>query len=103
MTLATTEEGFLLDWQSWNETVAAELAAREAIQLSEAHWEVIYCIRNFYARYDYLPDMRIFVKALRLELGEEKGNTPYLYRLFREAPLKLACKIGGLPKPSSCI
>jgi len=36
-------------------------------------------------------------------LGEEKGNSRYLQRLFPDGPLKYACKFGGLPKPPTCL
>jgi len=43
------------------------------------------------------------VKAMALKLGEDKGNSRYLYRLFPEGPAKQATKIAGLPKPAKCI
>lgn len=101
--LETTEAGFLVDPNAWNEEVARLFAAQEGIVLSKAHWEIIYFIRAYYRRFNHLPNARLFTKAIRKELGDEKGNTRYLYRLFPDGPLKMACKIGGLPKPASCI
>lgn len=101
--IRTTDQGFLLDPTDWDEAVAAMLAARIPIQLTEAHWEIIRFIRGYYFSYRHLPNMRMFVKAVQKSLGEEKGNSRYLHRLFPENPLKLVCLIGGLPKPPSCI
>jgi tRNA 2-thiouridine synthesizing protein E len=36
-------------------------------------------------------------------LGEDKGNSLYLYTLFPKGPAKQATKIAGLPKPARCI
>ena len=101
--IQTTEHGFLLDVTAWNERGACALAATTAIELTEAHWEIVHYVRGYYLRYRHLPNARMFVKAIEKGLGEEKGNSRYLYRLFPESPLKQACLIAGLPKPPSCI
>ena len=101
--VATTDDGFLLDTSDWDEAVAAVLAADAAIELTDAHWEIIRFIQDYYRRYRHLPNMRMFVKAIQKTLGDDKGNSRYLYRLFPAGPLKQACRIGGLPKPPSCI
>ncbi len=98
-----TEDGFLCDYQDWNEAVATALAACEGIVLTDAHWEIIRFIRTYYLRVQHLPNMRMFVKAVGQTLGEEKGNSRYLHRLFPKGPLKYACKLAGLPKPPNCI
>jgi tRNA 2-thiouridine synthesizing protein E len=47
--------------------------------------------------------MRILVKHVRSQLGEEKGNSIYLMQLFPGSPAKLASKLAGLPKPDNCL
>lgn len=101
--LDTTNSGFLVDPDDWSELVAEVLAAADSIELTEAHWEIVHFIRAYYRRYKHLPNQRVFTQAVRKQLGEEKGNSRYLYRLFPDGPLKYACRIGGLPKPTSCI
>ena len=44
------DEGYLLTLDRWNEPVAVELASRDNIKLTEAHWEIIWLIRRFYQR-----------------------------------------------------
>jgi tRNA 2-thiouridine synthesizing protein E len=101
--LATTEQGFLLDVADWDETVAAHLAELNQIALSEAHWEIIRFMREYYFTYKHLPNARMFSKAITKHLGEDKGNSRYLQRLFPDGPLKYACKLAGLPKPPTCL
>jgi len=101
--LATTEQGFLLDMNQWDTQVAECLANIENIELTAAHWEILRFIRHFYQEYHYLPNARVFSKAIKHELGTEKANSRYLLKLFPEGPLKYACKIAGLPKPPSCL
>lgn len=98
-----TEAGFLVDREAWNPEVGTALASAAGIELSDAHWEIIDFIRDYYRRFNHLPNNRVFVKAVRQALGEAKGNSRYLYSLFPDGPLKFACRIGGLPKPTSCI
>lgn len=101
--LETTESGFLVDVAAWNEEVAAALAARASIELTEAHWEIVRFIRAYYLKFHHLPNNRLFVKAVQKEFGDEKGNSRYLHRLFPDSAVKYACLIAGLPKPPGCI
>jgi tRNA 2-thiouridine synthesizing protein E len=102
-TLARTDQGFLVDASDWDEAVAEKLAEAERIELSPAHWEIIRFIRNYYLEFKHLPNARVFTKAVAKALGEEKGNSRYLHRLFPDGPLKYACKLAGLPKPPTCM
>lgn len=102
LNLETNEQGFLVNWSEWSEQVAGQLAQRDNIRLTEQHWEIILFIRAYYEQYQHLPNMRSFTKAIANTLGQDKGNSRYLHRLFPDGPLKLACKLAGLPKPPTC-
>lgn len=101
--IATTDQGFLQDLQDWDESVAAELARLEHIELTGAHWEVLWAIRDYYLAYKHLPNARGFAKIIAKALGEDKGKSRYLQVLFPQGPLKFACKLAGLPKPPTCL
>lgn len=101
--LKTTDEGFLCNLNDWNEKVARKIAEMDRIFLDDSHWEIIYFIRHYYQKFKHLPNSRVFTKAIRMELGEDKGNSRYLHRLFPDGPLKYSCKIAGLPKPPTCL
>lgn len=101
--IATDAQGYLKNSREWVEALAPLLAAQEGIQLTDAHWEVIRLIREFYQQFNTSPAIRILVKAMLQRYGEEKGNSRYLYRLFPKGPAKQATKIAGLPKPVHCI
>lgn len=102
-TIETTKEGFIVNLNDWNESAAHEIATLNDIEISDAHWEIILFIRNYYLTFKHLPNARVFTKAIKKELGEEKGNSRYLHRLFPQGPLKYACKVAGLPKPPTCL
>ncbi len=101
---ARNNEGFLEDASRWNPEVADEIASESDISLSENHWEIIKFLRTFYAEHEMSPPSnRLFVKAVREALGDEKGNSIYLMQLFPGTPAKTACRIAGLPRPTNCL
>lgn len=99
----TDKDGFLLDINDWNPEVASELAAAENITLSEAHWEVVHALQDFYREFDLSPAMRPLTRYLKEKLGPEKSTSIYLMTLFPGSPAKLAAKIAGLPRPENCL
>jgi tRNA 2-thiouridine synthesizing protein E len=101
--LEVDEEGYLIDLSQWDKEVGEELAKTENVEMTEAHWEVIDFLREYYDEYQIAPAVRVLTKAIGKKLGKEKGNSKYLYELFPYGPAKQACKIAGLPKPTGCI
>lgn len=97
------EEGYLVNLDDWNEAVATELARREGVELTAAHWEIIQVLRSFYQNFEHAPAMRPLVKAVTQALGPDKGKSIYLMKLFPDSPAKLGAKIAGLPKPTNCL
>jgi tRNA 2-thiouridine synthesizing protein E len=102
-TIETDKQGYLLDHALWSKELAPVLAKQENIALTEQHWEVINFVRDFYLEYNTSPAIRMLVKAMAKALGEDKGNSIDLYKLFPKGPAKQATKIAGLPKPARCI
>ena len=103
MSLKVDKEGFLVSLDDWNEQAAETLAAAENITLTEEHWAVIKLLRQFYQEFELSPAMRPLVKYIGQHLGEDKGKSIYLMKLFPGSPAKLASKIAGLPKPDNCL
>ncbi|MEO5349207.1 MAG: TusE/DsrC/DsvC family sulfur relay protein [Magnetococcus sp. YQC-3] len=99
----TDEDGYLINLSDWSEDVAKHLADTEAVEMSDAHWEVVNFLREYYDEYKIAPMIRILTKAIGKKLGKDKGNTKYLYDLYPGGPAKQACKIAGLPKPTGCV
>ncbi len=97
------EEGYVTDIGGWNAELAELIAEGENIEMNDDAWEVVNFLRTYYEEYQIVPALRVLIKAIRRKLGEDKGNSKYLYELFPHGPAKQACKIAGLPKPTSCI
>ena len=96
-------EGYLLDPLQWNETLSTEIAQKEGLSLSEAHWQILNALRQFYQQYATLPTMRALLNYLRHELNLQDIDSADLYALFPKGPILQGTKIAGLPKPKHCI
>lgn len=100
---ARTKDGFLLDASAWNESMAQALLKATPIRVDERHLEIIRFIRGYHASYRHLPNNRMFIKAVQVSLGPEKGASQYLNLLFDGNPVRNACLAAGLPKPPGCL
>jgi len=96
VTLDLDDEGYMTNHGQWNREVAAALAKEEGIELSPAHWKVLEFIGRDFREKGVVPGMRRMNKI---------GGIPTkdLYSLFPNGPIKKAAKIGGYPKPVSCV
>lgn len=101
--IPTDKQGYLMDHLLWQVELGLVMAKNDEFELTEAHWEVINFVRQFYLTYNTSPAIRALTKAMKAEFGEAKASSRYLYKLFPEGPAKQATKYAGLPKPARCI
>ena len=97
------ENGHLQDFSCWDKSIGESLAKHDNLLLSSEHWQIINLMRDIYLQTETSPPMRLFIKAIRSKISEESANSRYLYRLFPDGPVRLACKYAGLPKPKHCM
>ena len=97
-TVETTETGFLVNTEDWNENVAHKLAEVEGITLGEKHWDLIKYLRDEYINNNSnQPNNRSILKAMS-EAWATKADSKSLYELFPGNPSKQAGQIAGLPE-----
>ncbi len=85
------EDGFLRDPAYWSEDLAEHLANLiDGIRLTEAHWQIIYFVRDRSLRLGAIPPMRIICRQLGTERDAVKGLFGGCLNLWR---------IAGLPNP----
>ena len=101
--IALDKEGYLVRLEDWSPAVAALLAARKGLVLTEQHWEIIHFLRAYYLEFGNSPNVRSLIKIIAKKLGVEKGTRKYLYDLFPLGPSRQGCRIAGLPRPNDCI
>jgi tRNA 2-thiouridine synthesizing protein E len=90
------EEGFMTEYDEWNEDIAAALAANIDIELGESHWQVIKFLREDYKAQGETPMLRRVSNV---------GGVPTkeLFQLFPKKPAKKMSYIAGVPKPHGCV
>jgi tRNA 2-thiouridine synthesizing protein E len=86
------EEGYLADFEDWNEKAACYLAETEGVEeLTDDRMEIIKFLRDYYRQFNHFP----ILGAVCRNVHQEKEC---MHHRFID-PLK-AWKIAGLPKPS---
>lgn len=97
--IETTEDGFLVNPEDWNEEVAKALAGSDGLELTERHWDVVNYLRDeFFNNNGNQPNNRVMAKAMSDKWPGEKVNAKTLFDLFPGTPSKQAGRIGGLPE-----
>lgn len=90
------EEGYLLDSNQWDESIADAIALEESVgPLTDEHMKLI----------RYLREQQTKGVALTIRGIGKSGvvTIKEFYELFPGGPLKKASKIAGIPKPVGCI
>ena len=91
------DEGFMTEYDEWNEEIGRELAAMIGIdEMTEEHWAVIRFLRSDFAQEGETATLRRVSTV---------GGVPtkQLFALFPKKPAKKMSYIAGLPKPKGCV
>ncbi len=95
----TDAEGYLINPDDWNESVAEQLATGEGLRLFDEHWRVLKFMRDYYDAHQVAADARFTIKFLADEMGYGKEARNYLFQLFPYGYVQQACKISGMKRP----
>jgi dissimilatory sulfite reductase related protein len=95
ITVDIDEEGYFINPAQWTREIAAEIACEEGIVLTGQHYAIIEYLRNRFISGDIL--------SIRSVNHSGIIDVKTFYLLFPPSPLKKAAKIGGMPKPTSCV
>lgn len=95
-TFDVDDEGFILYGKDWTPEVGEAIAAQLSIKLTPEHWKVVNYAREDFAKSGTTPGLRRITQQAGVGMKD-------LYTLFPKGPAKLIAKIGGIPKPKSCL
>jgi TusE/DsrC/DsvC family sulfur relay protein len=90
------DEGFLTEYDEWDEDLAPVLASNIGIELTEAHWAVIRFLRKDFAEQGETATTRRVQTVGGIGVKEQ-------FALFPKKPGKKMSYIAGLPKPHGCV
>ncbi|MBP8283956.1 MAG: TusE/DsrC/DsvC family sulfur relay protein [Chromatiaceae bacterium] len=96
-TIETDDNGNLVNYQDWDRDVAQALAAIEAIELTQEHWDVLDYLREEFQNDNGNQPME---RQINKDMGKRWGKTVSskdLYKLFPLAPSKQGNRVAGLP------
>ncbi len=90
------EEGFLTEFDDWNEEIAAELAKNIGIEMTDEHWAVVRWLRD---------DFKEKGETATTRRVQTVGGFPtkQQFVLFPKKPAKKMAYIAGVPKPHGCV
>jgi TusE/DsrC/DsvC family sulfur relay protein len=92
-TIKVDDEGYLINFDDWDENVACELAKREEVEyLAKDRMDILEFMRGYYKNFNSFP----ILDAVCKNVHQPKNCT---YERFPD-PIK-AWKIAGLPKPTT--
>jgi tRNA 2-thiouridine synthesizing protein E len=101
--IATDEEGFLLNPSDWTEDVVDVIAKNEGFDLKDEHMGLVDYFREYWSENETHPTMHLLVKDLGGSIGksfhDHKSVANYIYDIFPSEPISELCKLAGLPKP----
>jgi len=90
------EEGFLTEYDEWDEGLATVLATQIGIELTDAHWKVIRFLREDFKKQGETATTRRVQMVGGVGVKEQ-------FALFPKKPGKKMSYIAGLPKPHGCV
>jgi len=89
-------EGFMTEYDEWDEEVGTALAAQIGIDMTDEHWQVITFLREDFTQEGQTATIRRVANV---------GGIPtkQLFMLFPKKPAKKMSYVAGLPKPAGCV
>lgn len=90
------DEGFMTEYDEWDEELGQQLASNIGIDLTDRHWEAIRFLRDDYVGQGETATLRRVSTMAGLPTKE-------LFQLFPKKPAKKMAYIAGLPKPAGCV
>jgi tRNA 2-thiouridine synthesizing protein E len=95
--IETDSEGYLRNLADWSEDFVRAQAAREGLELTAEHWEVIAFLRQYFHEHGVQAQVRTMIRHFAQAWGPERGNNHTLHAIFpRGGPQKQGNRLAGL-------
>jgi TusE/DsrC/DsvC family sulfur relay protein len=90
------DEGFLTEYDEWDDDLGKVLASNIGVDLTDEHWKVIHFLRDDYKTQGETATLRRVTTVSGVPTKE-------LFVLFPKKPAKKMAYVSGLPKPHGCV
>ena len=90
------DEGFLTEYDEWDEDIARTLAQQIGIDMTDQHWKVIHFLRDDFKAQGETATTRRINTVGGIPVKEQ-------FALFPKKPGRKMSYIAGLPKPHGCV
>ena len=97
------DDGYIINLDDWSKELAVQVASQDGVTLTEAHWEVINFLRDYYKQYQIAPMIKILVKEIGKAMGPEKATQSTFTNFIRAGLQSRHVSMQGLPKPTGCV
>jgi TusE/DsrC/DsvC family sulfur relay protein len=94
--IQVNDEGFLTQYDEWDEQLAEVLAKNIDVDLTDEHWKVIRFLREDFKTQGETPTTRRVQSVGGVPTKEQ-------FKLFPKKPAKKMAYVAGLPKPHGCV
>lgn len=90
------DEGFLTEYDEWNEEIGAVLAENIGITMTDEHWALIRWLRE---------DFKEKGETATTRRVQTVGGFPtkQQFQMFPKKPARKMAYVAGLPKPHGCV
>jgi tRNA 2-thiouridine synthesizing protein E len=97
------EHNHLRDAQRWSPGLMQAMAASAGVPLTDGLRWLVSWVREYHLTYGNPPLMRTVVSALRAARDDPSLSSRAVYAIHDRHPVRMACWLGGLPRPDWCI
>jgi len=93
-------DGYLIQPETWNKTIANTIAKEEGIELNDTYWTALDFMREYYRERNIAPDVRHLITHFKeVNQCSKKEAKQIVFDLFPYGYVQQACKIAGMKKP----
>jgi len=94
-----TFDGRLLNLSDWTPEIAKAIAKEEGLNLTDAHWDIINLMRDYYFTYNIAPIMKLLKREITRKFSAERATDEAINSLFPSGVQYQGSKIAGIPVP----
>jgi len=94
-----TFDGRLVNLSDWTPEIAKAIAKGEGLELTDAHYDIINLMRDYYFTYNIAPIMKLLKREIARKFGPERATDEAINSLFPGGVQYQGSKIAGIPIP----